>query len=70
MIKVRTFYIWSVLSGCPAAIYGQAGACDGCGVIAAEVPHQRRNLLHAHKALCGLIRQQHIIYHSLLRCQT
>lgn len=66
-IEVCAFCMWSVLSGCPAAIYGQAGACDGCGVIAAEMPYQSCYLFYAHKALCGLVSQQHIIYHGLLR---
>ena len=58
------------LSSCPAAIYGQASACYGHGVIAAQVAHQRRHFLYPHKALCRLVCQQHIIDHCLLCAQT
>lgn len=55
-----------VLPSGPPSVYGQAGACYGGCIVAAQVAHQCRHLLYPHEALCGLVSQQHIIDHFLL----
>lgn len=56
-----------VSPGRPTPINGDAGASEGARSVPTQVHHQRPNLLHIHKALGGLVRQQHILYNALLQ---